>query len=138
MSLVFYVENEQNLDHIANLILSKMSHKKKFIFYGEMGIGKTTLIKALSLHLGVEDLVHSPTFSIVNQYIMKNGKYIYHFDFYRIEAEKEAYDIGFEDYLYSDEYCFIEWPEKITGLLDEDMVSIYMYFEDKQRKIEVK
>tara|TARA_B100001540_G_scaffold317033_1_gene348694 strand:+ start:1468 stop:1884 length:417 start_codon:yes stop_codon:yes gene_type:complete len=138
MSRIFYVEDEENLDHVASLILSENSSKKKFIFYGPMGIGKTTLIKALSLHLGVQDLVQSPTFSIVNQYIMKNGNYIYHFDFYRIENESEAYDIGYEDYLEYGEYCFIEWPERIPNLLDEDMVSIYMCFEDKKRKIEVK
>ena len=138
MSRIFYVEDEENLDHVASLILSENSSKKKFIFYGPMGIGKTTLIKALSLHLGVQDLVQSPTFSLVNQYIMKNGNYIYHFDFYRIENESEAYDIGYEDYLEYGEYCFIEWPERIPNLLDEDMVSIYMCFEDKKRKIEVK
>ena len=138
MSRIFYVEDEENLDHVASLILSENSSKKKFIFYGPMGIGKTTLIKALSLHLGVQDLVQSPTFSIVNQYIMKNGNYIYHFDFYRIENESEAYDIGYEDYLEYGEYCFIEWPERIPNLLDEDMVSIHMCFEDKKRKIEVK
>ena len=138
MSRIFYVEDEENLDYVASLIFFENFSKKKFIFYGPMGIGKTTLIKALSLHLGVQDLVQSPTFSIVNQYIMKNGNYIYHFDFYRIENESEAYDIGYEDYLEYGEYCFIEWPERIPNLLDEDMVSIYMCFEDKKRKIEVK
>ena len=102
-----------------------------------MGVGKTTLIKALSLHLGVTDIVSSPTFSIVNEYQSdKHGK-VYHFDFYRIDDEKEAYDIGYEEYFFSDAYCFIEWPEKIPNLIEEDMVQIKMSVVENKRRIEL-
>ena len=102
-----------------------------------MGVGKTTLIKALSLQLGVVDVVSSPTFSIVNEYHIDKGLKIYHFDFYRIEDEDEAYDMGYEEYFFSEAYCFIEWPEKITNLIEEDIVEIKMFLEGTKRRIEV-
>lgn len=104
-----------NLPQAAKYILENCHHKI-LLFYGEMGVGKTTLIKELAKQLGHTDLVSSPTFSLVNEYGNKNGK-LYHFDFYRIENEEEALSIGIEEYLYSDEWCFIEWPEKIKNLL---------------------
>jgi tRNA threonylcarbamoyladenosine biosynthesis protein TsaE len=113
-----------------------MPHKK-FAFYGEMGVGKTTLIKALSLQLGVIDIVTSPTFSIVNEYQIYKNKKIYHFDFYRINDEKEAYDMGYEEYFFGNAYCFIEWPEKISNLIEDDMVQIRMNVVENKRRIEV-
>jgi len=86
-------------------------------FYGEMGAGKTTLIKAICSELGVEDTTSSPTFSIINEYVAKTGKPIFHFDFYRLNSESEAFDFGYEEYFYSGELCLIEWPEKIESLL---------------------
>ena len=137
MSKTLFAENVEQLNSIAKQILDYTSTHKKFAFYGEMGVGKTTLIKALSLQLGVTDIVSSPTFSIVNEYQADEKTKIYHFDFYRIEDEKEAYDIGYEEYFFSNAYCFIEWPEKIPNLIEEDMVQIKMSVEGNKRRIEV-
>ena len=95
-----------------------------FAFYGEMGAGKTTFIKAICEELGVEDVITSPTFAIVNEYSLADGDCIYHFDFYRIKKLEEVYDMGFEDYFYSGALCFIEWPELIEEVLPEDAVKV--------------
>ena len=137
MSKILFAENLEQLNSVSKQILEHTSPYKKFAFYGEMGVGKTTLIKSLSLHLGVTDVVSSPTFSIVNEYPINEGDKIYHFDFYRIEDEQEAYDMGYEEYFFSNAYCFIEWPEKITNLIEEDMVRIKMSIEGTVRRIEV-
>ncbi len=137
MSKTLYAENLEQINTVAKQILQYTSPQKKIAFYGEMGVGKTTLIKALSLQLGVSDVVNSPTFSIVNEYHIDKGLKIYHSDFYRIEDEREAYDMGYEEYFFSDAYCFIEWPEKITNLIEEDMVKIKMILEGTKRRIEV-
>ena len=110
---------------IAKEILSSAKYKT-LLFYGEMGTGKTTLIKELVKQLGVTEVVNSPTFSLVNEYISPKGETIYHFDFYRIENENEAYDIGIEEYFYSNHWCFVEWPEKVENLLPLDSVSIHL------------
>ncbi|WP_046756787.1 tRNA (adenosine(37)-N6)-threonylcarbamoyltransferase complex ATPase subunit type 1 TsaE [Kordia jejudonensis] len=112
------------IEEIAEAILAKSEHKI-IAFHGEMGVGKTTLIKILAKQLGVNELTNSPTFSIVNEYRTQND-IIYHFDCYRIEDEVEAYDIGIEDYLYSDAWCFIEWPERIENLLPNDITQIHI------------
>ena len=137
MSKTFFAENLEQLNYIAKQILDYTSAHRKFAFYAEMGVGKTTLIKALSLHLGVTDIVSSPTFSIVNEYQADENTKIYHFDFYRIEDEKEAYDMGYEEYFFSSAYCFIEWSEKIPNLIEDDMVRIKMSIVGNTRKIEV-
>ena len=117
MSLKIILQNLDEIPNVAKQILEYSFPKKKFLFYGDMGVGKTTLIKELSLQLGVFDVVSSPTFSIINEYLsLKHGK-VYHFDFYRIEDENEAFQIGCEDYFFGDDYCFIEWPERIPNLL---------------------
>lgn len=112
-----------DLEHLAQALLSQAGNCRVWLFFGEMGSGKTTLIKALCAALGVKDLVSSPSYSIVNEYLLEAGK-VYHFDFYRIKNEEEAYDIGTVDYLYSGDYCFIEWPEKIPSLVPEFHVRI--------------
>ena len=124
------------IDDIAAQLIEMFKYKT-ILFEAEMGSGKTTLIKALSLQLGVADVVSSPTFSIVNEYPIDESDKIYHFDFYRIENEQEAYDVGYEEYFFSTAYCFIEWPEKITNLIEEDMVRIEMSLEGTTRRIEV-
>jgi tRNA threonylcarbamoyladenosine biosynthesis protein TsaE len=107
----------------ASEIIKFAANARIFLFYGEMGAGKTTLIKSLCECLGTTESVTSPTFSIVNEYIGKDNK-IYHFDFYRLKNETEALDMGYEEYFYSGAYCFIEWPEKIPGLLPEHYISV--------------
>ena len=104
------------LPAIASEIISFATNSRIFLFYGDMGAGKTTLIKSLCECLGTAEPVTSPTFSIVNEYIGTKNK-IYHFDFYRLKNQTEALDMGYEEYFYSDAYCFIEWPKKIPDLL---------------------
>ncbi|AIM35530.1 tRNA (adenosine(37)-N6)-threonylcarbamoyltransferase complex ATPase subunit type 1 TsaE [Sphingobacterium sp. SG20118] len=117
--MVIEVNQLSELGHAAELILKSFPDDRVFLFYGNMGAGKTTFIKALCEALQVEDNTSSPTFSIVNEYHSAQGT-IFHFDFYRIKEEEEAYDFGYEDYFYSGNYCFIEWPNKIPNLLPED------------------
>ena len=102
-----------------------------------MGAGKTTLINQILKRLGVEDLGSSPTFSLVNEYLRRNGEAVYHFDFYRIQTIEEVYDMGYEDYFFNGEYCLIEWPEKIDELLPEDVLMIEIEVEDGIRKVSV-
>ncbi|MBC8053640.1 MAG: tRNA (adenosine(37)-N6)-threonylcarbamoyltransferase complex ATPase subunit type 1 TsaE [Sphingobacteriaceae bacterium] len=117
------VSGLENLPAAAEQILEVAGNNRVFLFYGEMGAGKTTLIKSLCALLKVEDTVSSPTFSIVNEYVGDKVR-VYHFDFYRIKNETEALDLGYEDYFYSGHYCFIEWPEKISNLLPEKFVEL--------------
>ena len=114
----------QDLTFIAKEILRNVPNKT-LLFYGTMGVGKTTLIKELSKQLGVTDVINSPTFSLVNEYEIMNDK-IYHFDFYRIKSEEEALDIGIEDYFFSGHWNLIEWPENISNLLPPNSTKIEM------------
>lgn len=128
----------QDLPEIATKIISSVN-RKILLFNGEMGAGKTTLIKELVKQLGVEDVTSSPTFSLVNEYQSNTGKPIYHFDFYRINSEEEAYDIGVEEYLYNDAWCFIEWGNKIKNLLPLEVVNINIdVIDTNKRTIEIK
>lgn len=108
---------------VAAELLSFANGNKFFVFEGEMAAGKTTFIKAFCEALGVKDVVSSPTFSIVNEYEAKDGL-VYHFDFYRLKNLQEAYDIGYEEYFYSGEFCLIEWPTKVKELLPEEYIKI--------------
>ncbi len=117
----------------------KNAQNKVLLFNGDMGVGKTTLIKEICKILGVDDVAHSPTFSLVNEYKTNDNKTVYHFDFYRIEDEEEAYDMGVEDYLYSNNWCLIEWPENVKNLLPLDAVEVkIMLLDDGQRNIQLK
>lgn len=116
MNIVFSLDQIQE---VAEQIIES-NPKKIILFNGEMGVGKTTLIKQLCKTLGVTDATSSPTFSLVNEYEIPNGKKVYHFDFYRIKQETEALDMGVDYYLYSGSWCFIEWSEKIASLIPEE------------------
>ena len=125
------------LPEIAKEILATVKHKV-LLFNGEMGVGKTTLIKELVKQLGIKDIANSPTFSLVNEYQKEDGEKVFHFDFYRIESENEAYDIGIEDYFYDDHWCFIEWGEKVKNLLPLEIVNINIVaIPNNQRTIEI-
>jgi tRNA threonylcarbamoyladenosine biosynthesis protein TsaE len=127
-----------DLHSIAKEVIS-ITKNKTLLFYGEMGVGKTTLIKELCKELGTEDVTSSPTFSIVNEYHTTDGQIVYHFDFYRIEDENEAYDIGIEDYFYSDAWCLIEWPENIQNLVPLKSTEVRLtQLEDGRRNIQLK
>lgn len=117
------INSQEDLKSAARQLLEFAAEQKIFLFEGDMGAGKTTFIKVICEVLGVEDLVSSPTFSIVNEYLSKDGK-IYHFDFYRIKDLQEAYDIGYEEYFYSGDRCLIEWPERIALLIPEHHVNV--------------
>ena len=118
------IDSIDSIQEAAKEFVAQMGDNKVFAFYGKMGAGKTTFIKAICEELGVEDVVNSPTFAIVNEYTDGKGEPIYHFDFYRIKKESEAYDIGFEEYVYSGHLCFMEWPELIEDLLPGDTVKV--------------
>jgi tRNA threonylcarbamoyladenosine biosynthesis protein TsaE len=131
MQLKLVCENVHSLDSAANLILNTFSENRVFALFGKMGAGKTTFIKALCRRLNVKDIVNSPTFAIVNEYLNTDGESIYHFDFYRLKKESEAIDIGYEEYVYSGCYCFMEWPEMIENLLPKGYVSIRLETDDE-------
>ena len=119
------IDSIDNIREAARQFVSSMGESSVFAFYGSMGAGKTTFIKAVCEELGVEDVITSPTFAIVNEYrAEETGELIYHFDFYRIKKLEEVYDMGYEDYFYSGALCFIEWPELIEELLPTDAVRV--------------
>jgi len=115
-STLFTYSDLSELDRVASELIGLGGSVSVWLFFGEMGVGKTTLIKKLCEQLGVAGIVQSPTFSIVNEYRSETGKPLFHFDSYRLKNENEAYDIGVEEYFYSGNYCFVEWPEKIESL----------------------
>lgn len=117
----------------AREFIKNIGESKVFAFYGKMGAGKTTFVKAICEELGVEDVITSPTFAIVNEYEAK-GQPIFHFDFYRIKKLDEVYDMGYEDYFYSGALCFIEWPELIEELLPEDAVKVTIGVNDNDER----
>ena len=124
------IDSLENIHVAAKEFIANMGNGKVFAFYGQMGAGKTTFIKAICEELGVEDVITSPTFAIVNEYTAGNGNPIYHFDFSRIKKEEEVYDMGYEDYFYGGNLCFLEWPELIEDLLPEDVTKVTIQTED--------
>ncbi len=127
-----------DLNEVAAQFLEAVGDKTIFALYGPMGVGKTTFVKAVAACLGVTDDVSSPTFAIVNEYQTEEGEVLYHFDFYRVNHISEALDFGYEEYFFSGNRCFIEWPEKIEELLPEEVVNCYFSeFPDGSRELKV-
>lgn len=122
------------LKEAANHIMEKFPEDRIFLFYGNMGAGKTTFINELCLALGVQDHTSSPTFSIVNEYNSAKGA-IYHFDFYRLKSEVEALDMGYEEYFYSGDYCFVEWSEKIPNLIPLNHIKVSIEVLENQHRL---
>lgn len=129
------IKSLNDLDAVAKMFIKSMSNRTVFAFYGEMGSGKTTFIKAICKAMGVTETITSPTFSLVNEYKSDKGISIFHFDFYRIKNIEEAFDFGYEDYFYSGNVCFIEWPELIESLLPEDVVNVKIKVDDNEQRL---
>ena len=127
------ITNIAQIDEAARQFVGQIGDRRVFAFYGGMGAGKTTFIKAVCEELGVQDVITSPTFAIVNEYAGRET--IYHFDFYRIKKLEEVYDMGYEDYFYSGSLCFIEWPELIEELLPEDAVKVSIVEQEDSSRI---
>ena len=115
-----------NIREVAQQLVTLLDGAKVVAFYGEMGSGKTTIIKAVCECIGCVDVVNSPTFSIINEYFTKDGATIYHFDFYRLKSLREALDLGVEEYFYSGNFCFIEWSQLVETLLPENHIDIHI------------
>lgn len=131
---VFRSVTQSNLADVAQEVVKRLNTIPVWLFHGDMGSGKTTFIKAICRAAGVEDTMSSPTFSIVNEYETREHSKIYHFDFYRIKHEAEAYDIGTEEYFYSGYPCFIEWPEKIPSLIPERRAEVSIQVENNTER----
>lgn len=131
------ITSEAELDRAAALLLESFPSARAFALHGEMGAGKTTFIKAICRRLGVEEIMSSPTFSIVNEYATSTGDTIYHFDFYRLEDESEAYAAGLHEYFDSGSYCFVEWPERVPSILPLDTVHVAIHLNGNARILEV-
>ena len=131
----YRAETLSDLIPIAEKIRDHFKSEKIFAFYGKMGSGKTTFIKEFCKQLGVEEVITSPTFALINEYTGKEDIKIFHFDFYRIETIEEAYDFGYEEYFYSGEYCFIEWPELIESLLPSSFIKVTIEEEENGNRI---
>lgn len=135
--MIIDISNLEGLPAAASRLLAAVGKQRVLLFYGAMGAGKTTFINEICRQLGVADATSSPTFAIVNEYRSGDDP-VYHFDFYRIKSEREALDLGYEDYFYSGSYCLVEWPEKIANLLPDDAARIHITVtDDGTRRITV-
>ncbi|WP_047445020.1 tRNA (adenosine(37)-N6)-threonylcarbamoyltransferase complex ATPase subunit type 1 TsaE [Alistipes sp. ZOR0009] len=129
------VNGLSDLENAAMQVVKAIGDRKIVALYGQMGAGKTTLVKQICESLQVPDVVNSPTFSLVNEYLQPNGEPIYHFDFYRINKLEEAYDFGYEEYFYSGHLCLIEWPEIIDELIPDDAVKLHIKVVDENKRV---
>jgi len=137
MPLQFKIKEEKELEEIAKALLRQFKNNRVFTFSGNLGSGKTTFIKYLCKVLGVAGNISSPTFALVNEYEGSKGLIIYHFDFYRIKNVREAYDMGYEEYFYSGNYCFVEWPEMVKELIPEDAVKVIIDIKEGCRELTI-
>ncbi len=138
MDQIFTISSEDEIKKAVNDFLPLLGKYKVVAFYGGMGVGKTTFIRNLCQEMGVSEHITSPSFALVNEYEGKDGKIIFHFDFYRLKNEAEVFDMGYEDYFFSNNYCFIEWPEKVSGVLPDNRLDVHMVEnEDGSRTMKV-
>ncbi|MGI6574249.1 MAG: tRNA (adenosine(37)-N6)-threonylcarbamoyltransferase complex ATPase subunit type 1 TsaE [Fermentimonas sp.] len=135
MNCTIEIHDATGVEAAARTFVQAMGDGTVFAFYGNMGVGKTTLIKAICKELGVNEAVTSPTFAIVNEYRLPDGAPVYHFDCYRVEKLEELFDLGFEEYVYSDALCFIEWPELVEPILPERAVKVIIQERDNGSRI---
>ena len=136
---IIHITSESELSEVAEAVIEATGRRNVVVFRGEMGAGKTTLIREIAAQLGVSDTVTSPTFALVNHYKGTGDRNIFHFDFYRINDIREAYDFGYEEYFYSGDLCLVEWPEKIESLLPEEVVTVRITVDDEHsRTFEIK
>jgi tRNA threonylcarbamoyladenosine biosynthesis protein TsaE len=131
------IDSIKELDQIASEIIS-FSQFKKILFFGDMGVGKTTIITSLCKYLKVTDQISSPTFSIINEYLTNDNSKVLHFDMYRLKNKEEVFDLGFEDYIDNDYYCFVEWPEIISEFIPNNYLEIKILIENKNRVLLLK
>jgi tRNA threonylcarbamoyladenosine biosynthesis protein TsaE len=129
------IKDKRHLPSAAKQLLEQTGDSRIFAFYGSMGVGKTTIIKAICESLGAIDIVSSPTFTLVNEYKTSSGESLFHIDFYRIKKQEEVYDFGIEEYLTGDSYCFMEWPELIEEILPEETVKVRISVDEKEQRI---
>ena len=132
---ILTIHSLRELPSAAKQFIQITQGSRKYAIYGKMGVGKTTFIKAVCLELGANDVVSSPSFAIINVYQTLSGTSIYHFDLYRIRDKKELFDLGYEDYFYSDAYIFVEWPENAEEILPEDMIRVKITESDDGTRI---
>ncbi len=138
MDQTFTIPSEKEIAQTALNFLPLLKAHKVVAFYGSMGVGKTTFIKSLCRALGVKETVTSPSFSLVNEYEGANGETIFHFDFYRLKNVTEVFDMGYEDYFFSNNYCLIEWPEKVADVLPDERLDVFIFEnEDGSRILKV-
>jgi tRNA threonylcarbamoyladenosine biosynthesis protein TsaE len=128
------IKDKKHLPAAAKKLLDYTGEKRIFAFYGSMGAGKTTIIKAICEVLGAIDIVSSPTFTLVNEYRTSNGEALYHIDFYRIKKQEEVFDFGVEEYLTGESYCFMEWPELVEELLPPETVSVRISVDNNEQR----
>jgi tRNA threonylcarbamoyladenosine biosynthesis protein TsaE len=128
------IKDRKHLHSAAKELLKHYGDKKIFAFYGSMGAGKTTIIKAICEVLGAVDIISSPTFTLVNEYRASGGETLYHIDFFRIKKQEEVFDFGVEEYLTGDSYCFMEWPELVEDILPQGTVSVRITVDDKEQR----